>query len=340
MTKRAARTKRRRKSFGEMDMGRMGLLGLVTTVAVLALALNIGKLLEVVGNATYTADFAEAGGLRGGDDVRVAGLQVGKVNHVELVGSRVKVTFGLTGARVGDQTRAVIKSDNALGSKFLAIEPLGAGTSRHIPISRTDAGFAINEELGKLTASTAEIDAKKLARSFDSITSVLNETPTEFRSALQGVGALSRTLSTRDAELRTLLQKASSVSSVLASRNREVTSILGDGSQLFAELTARREVLQQLLRNVEQATKQLTGLARDNKISLRPALKELRASAKLFTDYRGTLDFALEHLAIYVRSLGEAVASGPFFQVYISNITSPEDLALGGLTGILEQTGQ
>lgn len=327
--------RRRRKAFCEMDLGKIGLVGLVLTLVLLALALNIGKVLAVVGSQTNTADLAETGGLRAGDDVRVAGLKVGKVDDVELSGDHVKVTFGLSDVDMGEQTRAIVKSDNALGSKFLAIEPAGSGEITHIPIEQTDAGFAVNEELGRLTTSTAQIDTASLARSFDSVSAVLRETPTEFRSALKGVSALSRTLSSRDTELQTLLSKASSVSRVLADRNRQITSILGDGSQLFAELEMRREVLGQLLRNVQKATTQLTGLARDNKQSLKPALTELRTTAKLLTEYRGTLDFAIKNSGAYVRSLGESVAGGPFFQAYLANLTAPENLGTGGLAGIL-----
>lgn len=328
--------RKRRKAFSEMDLGKIGLVGLVLTLVLLALALNIGKVLALVGNSTNTADLAEAGGLRAGDDVRIAGLKVGKVNDVEIEGDHVKVTFGLSEVDMGDRTRAIVKSDNALGSKFLAIELAGTGEIHHIPIARTDAGFAVNEELGKLTASTAEIDTVKLARSFDSVSAVLRETPTEFRSALKGVSALSRTLSSRDAELQTLLTKASSVSRVLSDRNQEITGILGDGSRLFDELAMRREVLGQLLRNVQKATAQLTGLARDNKASLKPALTELRKTARLLTEYRGTLDFAIKNTGAYVRSLGESVAGGPFFQAYLSNLTSPEDLGTGGIGGLLK----
>ncbi|WP_182379313.1 MCE family protein [Nocardioides sp. WS12] len=328
-----------RLAFSEMDLGKIGLVGLILTVAILAGALNIGKVLSLVGNATYTADMTEAGGLRSGDDVRVAGIKVGKVNGVELADDHVVVTFGIEDIDLGDKTRATVKSDNALGSKFLAVEPLGSGDIDHIAIERTDAGFAVNEELGKLTTATAEIDEDALAKSFESVSAVLNATPTEFRSALEGVSALSTTLSSRDSDLAALLDKASNVSSILAERNKDITSILGDGSLLFDELRQRREVLGNLLRNVQKATVQLNGLATDNKSSLKPALTELRQTATLLTEYRSTLKLALKATGGYIRSLGESVAGGPFFQAYVANIGSPEDLGTGGLAGLLEGQG-
>lgn len=334
-TKKPVRRKRRRKDFNEMDLGTIGLVGLVLTGLVLAGALNIGKVLELVSGTTYTADLAEAGGLRAGDDVRVAGIKVGKVKDVELKEDHVAVSFGLEDMELGDDTLAMVKSDNALGSKFLAIEPAGEGDEHHIPQERTDAGFAVNEELGELTTSTAEIDEDRLAESFASVSAVLDQTPEEFRVALQGVGDLSNTLSSRDAELARLLRKASNVSEILADRNKDITQIMSDGSLLFDELTRRREILGDLLRNVQRATEQLVGLARDNKLSLGPALTELRRTAGLLGEYRETLALALETTGGYIRSLGESVASGPFFQAYLANIGSPEDLGTGGIAGLL-----
>jgi len=337
--RKSARMKRRRKDFNEMDLGSIGLVGLVLTGLLLAGALNIGKVLELVSSSTYTADLAEAGGLRSGDDVRVAGIKVGKVNDVELKDDHVEVSFGLEEVELGDETTATVKSDNALGSKFLSIEPAGEGDEHHIPREHTDAGFAVNEELGDLTTSTAEIDEDRLAESFASVSAVLEQTPEEFRAALAGVGDLSNTLSSRDAELARLLRKASNVSSILADRNKDITQIMSDGSLLFDELTQRREILGHLLRNVQRATDQLTGLARDNKLSLKPALTELQQSAELLSDYRDTLALALKTTGGYIRSLGESVASGPFFQAYLANLGSPEDLGTGGIAGLLAGEG-
>lgn len=331
--------KSRRKDFREMSQAKIGLVGLMLVAVVLATAFNVGKIRTAIFDSKYTADFSEAGGLRSGDDVRVAGLKVGEVTGIHLQGDHVQVSFSVSGVVLGTATRASVKSDNALGSKFLGLEPRGGGDLDNIPQAQTDPGFAVNEELGRLTSSVGEIDEAQLARSFDSVSAVLSQTPTEFRSALRGVSALSATVTKRDAELKSLLNRASNISEVLASRNEDITSILHSGSLLFAEFEARRQVLSRLLSNVRKATAQLNGLTKDNRKSLRPALVELKHTAELLTEYRGTLDYAVKNFGVYVRALGETVGSGPFFQAYVSNLTSPEELIVGGVPGIIKQVG-
>ncbi|NED01552.1 MCE family protein, partial [Streptomyces sp. SID6648] len=76
---------------------------------------------------TYSADFSEAAGLDTGDEVRIAGVKVGRVTGVALDGAKVKVTFEVEDAWVGDRTTAAIAIKTVLGDKYLALDPLGAG---------------------------------------------------------------------------------------------------------------------------------------------------------------------------------------------------------------------
>lgn len=330
---------RSRRAFSEMDQGLIGLVGLVLTALLLAGALNIGKVLSMVGESARTAEFSDSGGLRSGDDVRIAGIKVGTVTAVDLADEDVIVTFRVGNVDLGERSRALVKSNNALGSKFLAIEPAGSGDTTNIPRSRTDSGYSANAELGNLTHATGQIDARQLARSMESLSEVMAETPQEFRKALAGVSALSTTISSRDQDLAALLSKASRVSRVLARRSGDITAIVAEGSRLFQELAVRRQILRKLLHDVTEATDQLHGLVADNKNTLQPSLTQLDEAARLLKRYEGTLDFALKNLAPYVRSLGESVASGPFFNAYIANLTSPEDLITGGISGMIKQQG-
>jgi phospholipid/cholesterol/gamma-HCH transport system substrate-binding protein len=331
-------TKTFKKTFRERNQSRVGVFGMLAVALVLALSLSVGTLRSILSGTEYTALLVDTGGLRSGDAVRVAGLQVGRVTSIELEGSTVTVRFVAGGVELGADTSAVVTSEDALGKKALDLTPKGGGRLSTIPLARTDAGIAVTESLGRLATTTGRINGDKLARSFDSLSTVLNQTPKEFRQALTGVSALSRSISRRDAALGDLLQRSSSLSSVLAERSAEITSLMSDGSAFFDELIQRRDLIRALLRNVVVTTAQLQGLVNDHRNSLRPALTELRQVAKLLTRYRGTLNFALKKLGSFTRALGESVSSGPFFQAYVSNLTEPQNLA-PALDGILPGLG-
>lgn len=81
------------RSFEDRNPLVIGAIGLLATATVAAAALNYDRLPFLTAPQTYSAYFAEAGGLIEGSDVQVSGLEVGTVTGVVLDGSRVLVTF-------------------------------------------------------------------------------------------------------------------------------------------------------------------------------------------------------------------------------------------------------
>ena len=111
----------------------------LAVIAVLILAAFRAQDLPLIGGGdTYYAAFSEAGGLKANDEVRIAGVRVGKVEKVELDGDHVKVTFRVdTSAEFGKETGAAIKVKTLLGAMYLALEPAGSGQlrrGREIPV--------------------------------------------------------------------------------------------------------------------------------------------------------------------------------------------------------------
>ena len=314
------------KRFSERNPFQMGLVGLTMVGLVVALSVNVGTIRSSLLGTEYSAAFAESGGLRAGDDVRVAGLTVGRVEDVRIEDTHVAVTFDIEGLDLGDRTSAAIKSDNALGRKFVQLEPAGTGVSANIPIERTVAPYGVTQALSDLTATTGELDVDQLAASFDSVADMFTDTPPELREALRGVGRLSQTISSRDAELAQLFDKARGVTGVLADRNQEITQLMTDGSAFFSEIQARRLVIHQLLVNTRLVTRELIGLVDDNRAQLRPALTELQGVIEILDRNSDNLEYAIKNLGGFIRALGEAVGGGPFFYAYLQNLV-PADMA-------------
>src|SRR6188508_1424121 len=87
----------------------IGAISLAVVAGLILAAFNAQDLPVIGGGDTYTAAFAEAGGLKANDEVRVAGVRVGKVEKVALDGDHVRVTFRIeSGSGFGEDTRAEI----------------------------------------------------------------------------------------------------------------------------------------------------------------------------------------------------------------------------------------
>lgn len=329
-----------RRRFEEMNLLRVGAVALVIAVVATAIALNSGYLYRQLTSGTYSALFSEAAGLKTGDEVRLAGVVVGKVDSVELAGTAVDVGFTVfDGSTLGESTGASIKTATVLGAKFLEVRPSGPGRlddGAQIPLDRTSAPYDVQELLDTLTRKTEDLDVPRVAESLNTVADTFADTPPELRSALEGLGRLSQTISSRDAELRELLSHTASVSGILAERSSSVTTLVSDGNLLLEELRARREVIRSLLLNVTGAVQEVEGLARDNQQQLRPMLDELEKTLDLLRANDRNLAAAITGLDTYAGSLGEAISSGPWFFALVPNLV-PTNLAQQNLPSVLDQ---
>lgn len=315
------------KHFAERNTRTIGLIGIGVIVAVLVAAVNIGPILGLLGGSTYTAAFTDAAGLTAGSQVRVSGLKVGNVQSVEIDGAQVVVEFTAQDVRLGEQTRAAIKAESALAGKVLALTPRGDGElSETIPVQRTDTPYSLTDAVQDTSATAGQIDTRRLAEAFDTLSETFADTPSELRGALRGVRRLSETIASRDEALGDLLSSANGVSGLLAERSKQITTIMADGNKLLAELEARRDVIDALLVNLTELSEQISGLVKDNRSTLRPALRELRATLKVLNKNKGNLEKVIAGIAAYAKSLGETVGGGPFFYALVQNL-APTNLA-------------
>ena len=81
----------------------------------------------------YLADFNQAVGLKVGDPVRIAGVEVGKVTDIGIEGNQVRVNFYVNRANsIREDTVARIRQTNMLGGVFLGLD-FGSSQSNVLP---------------------------------------------------------------------------------------------------------------------------------------------------------------------------------------------------------------
>lgn len=305
------------RSFAERDRVVIAVVGIVVLTVVAVLTFNAAALPVVGGGERHTVELREAGGLRPGNEVRVAGVKVGEVTDVSLDGAVVEVDFRVAGVRLGDRTRAAVKVKTLLGQKFLAIEPAGRGALRGaIPASRTTVPYDVTQAFSDLSDNVGAIDTEQLEASFEALTTAFEDTPESVREMVDGLTSLSLTVSTRDEELAGLLEASSDVTATVADRSAEVEGIVTAGSALLDELERRRETVGAMLSGTARLGTQLRGLVADNEATLRPALARLDEVSEVLRRNQDHLDRALALLGPYYRTVTSALGNGRWIDVY------------------------
>src|SRR5690606_23947302 len=316
------------KSFQKRNPLAIAAVGITVILLGLLAAANADELPLIGAGTTYSAQFEEAAGLKPGNEVRIAGIKVGKVADVELdEDNLVRVTFYVKDAWMGDQTRADIKLKSLLGQKFLSVDPAGSkpmDPDEVIPVERTTSPYDVLEAFRDLSKTVDEIDTDQLAQSFDVLSETFKDTPEELRGALTGLSRLSDTIAKRDQQLAKLLANTREVSETLADRDEQLVKLMKDGNVLLAELNRRKAAISSLLEGSQKLAEQLNGLVDDNAKQLGPVLKDLDKLTNLLHRNRKALGEGIEAFAPFVRQFNNVLGNGRWFDNYLCGFLLPQ----------------
>ncbi|WP_426568240.1 MCE family protein [Streptomyces canus] len=316
----------RLKPFRDRNPVVVGAAGLTTLALLTVVAFNADSLPVIGAGDTYSAAFTEAGGLKRGDEVRIAGVKVGRVEEVDLDGDHVKVTFKVKGdPEFGTTTGASIRVKTILGAKYLALHPEGPGRlapGSEIPLKRTVPAYDVVQAFSDLTTTTEEVDTQRLADALDTLSTTFEDSPEEVRASVKGLSKISRTVAERDKELRGLLDHANGVTGVLAERSKDFTALVKDGDELFREISKRRKAIHKLLTTSAALGIHLSGLVKDNDKEIGPALSGLNRVVEMLERNQSSLDRSVKLLAPYVRVFTNTLGNGRWFDSYVQNLVA------------------
>ncbi len=309
--------------FRERNPVIIGAVSLVVIAGLLMAAFRAQDLPLIGGGDTYYAAFSEAGGLKANDEVRIAGVRVGKVETVELDGDHVKVTFRVdSGAEFGTDTAAAIKVKTLLGAMYISLEPAGSGQleeESEIPVERTSSPYDVVEAFSGLAETSEEIDTDQLAKSLTTLADLTRNTPDEFREALDGVSRLSSNVAEKDEQINELLGNLERVSTVLDERDGDIIALMEDGDVLFRSLIQRRDAVHRLLVSTKVLSRELTALVKQSRDDLKPALTDLKSVLDVLNKNEDNLDNSLRLMAPFYRVFANTLGTGPWFDTYIQN---------------------
>ena len=130
----------------------VGLFALLGIIALAILSFKLGRI-SILPKPSYVlyANFDNIGGLKPGDEVDIAGVQVGKVLGATLVQNQAHVAMEINkGIEVDDEAIASIRSSGIIGGKYVSIQ---LGPSDKIlqdggRIMQTESAFSIETAIG------------------------------------------------------------------------------------------------------------------------------------------------------------------------------------------------
>ncbi|WP_461168259.1 MlaD family protein [Tsukamurella serpentis] len=218
-----------------------GVIGIVVTLAVLIASSVLA--IRPIGTTTISADFPEAGMVRSGDDVRVAGVSVGSVRSVGLDGDRVKVQLQVRrSVHIGDQSRVAVKMLTGVGGYFVDIdsigrEPLGA---KVIPPARVRLPYSLVQTFQQAEPKIRAIDPTPLRETLAQIQRSTGGRPGQMKRLLTTMSGVVQSLSRQKDQVGGFVQTLSEYSREVDRNGDALTAIMRDLNVYFS--TARLNV--------------------------------------------------------------------------------------------------
>ena len=306
-------------------------LAIFVVVAIVITISVVATLLDVKSGSGYHAIFTNATGLEAGDTVRIAGVEVGKINGVSLVGDEAKVDFSVAGSQhLSTTTTASIQFENLLGQRYLQIAagapggaPLRAGAT--IPTERTHPGLDLTTVFSGFQPLLAALDPNQVNQLTGSIIQILqgesgavgnlvNETAAltgnlasrqdVINKVLDNLTPLLTTVNAHDTQLSDLIKGLNSLVTGLANERGTVASAVTGASQLVTNTNS-------LLQNVQPTLDQdLSGL--------QGVTGELVANQGQILNQLGSV---VHDLPALLFTLNKVSSSGNYLAVYICDLT-------------------
>ena len=185
----------------------------------------------------YTDDAAS---IRVGDDVRMAGITVGRVMSLSLEPDQVRVTARIDNdAFVGEQSQIDVRMLTVVGGYYVNITsigdaPLGDGT---IPLARVTMPYSLVRTLTDSTKITEEVN-----------TASLNESLNQLQQGLTGanVEVVSTVIDAGNAIMTSVERQRGQVSNILSLSDEYIRS-LADYRDKFDQLVRKVSILTQTL---------------------------------------------------------------------------------------------
>lgn len=348
-----------------------------TVVVTLATALLV---LVIVNGRTgaktgYRAVFSDASGVTTNDNVKIAGVQVGKVTAVRVVDrGYAEVAFDVDDDVVVPASVTVqIKYENLIGDRFLELSRGGPAN----PVAERDSSGGSGSEAIAAPAAATTTDALAPGSSipvertrpalnltvlfggfrplFEALQpDEVNQFAEEVLQTLQGQGGTVETLLARTASLTTtiadrdrvigdLVTDLNDVLGTVVDRDQQLSDLVLQLQRFVSGLSADRDDIGDAVSALGDLTQSVTGLLEDARPPLRDDIAALGGLAGNLDRGKGDIDKELKELAPLLGRVNRTGSYGSWFQFFLCDLGGSFTTIGGqrsGITAFQNTTGR
>ena len=288
----------------------------ITAALTGALAQTLGSL--GFGGTSYRACFTDVTGVLPGDDVRIAGVKVGQVKRIRLVGTVAELEFTVDEAiPLPASTRAKIRYRNLVGQRYVALlEGPASGTLAKgglIPLAQTTPALDLTALFNGFRPLFTGLEADGVNRFAYEIIQVLQGERGTMADLLRRTASLTTTLADRDEAIGRVVSNLGAVLVTLGERDRELSQSIKALQQLVSGLAADRLAIGEALAGIGDLAAATSGLIADVRPSLAADIGLLNTLAGTLNRNADVIDGTLDRLPGRLDALTGVASTGSWF---------------------------
>ncbi|OBK17169.1 MCE family protein [Mycobacterium asiaticum] len=277
--------------------------------------------------APYTAIFTDVYGLREGDDVRVAGVRVGRVEKVELDGHLAKVSFVLQQEqRVFGNTVASVTYQNIVGQRYLGLSlgheggtaQLPAGST--IPLERTEPSFDVTALLNGYEPLFSLLNPRDADNLTKGVLESLQGDTSSLATLISQTSLLTETFAGRDQALGNVITNLNKVVVNLAAQNEDLDGVLTQTRDVVAVLNQRRPDLVSSVGTMSRMMTHLASAAHEDYPALREFIDRRPGVTRHLLDVEPQVAFFGDNVPLLLKGLVRVGNQGAYGNAYACDV--------------------
>ncbi|MEU9603471.1 MCE family protein [Streptomyces sp. NPDC048057] len=309
----------------------------VTALATAVLAVSIAG--PGVGDTTaYKARFTDATGLIAGDSVRIAGVEVGRVESVEVADRRLaEVSFTVQkGRALPASVTAAIKYRNMVGQRYVDLDQ-GAGrvggsfaAGATIPVERTSPALDLTQLFNGFQPLFEGLSPKEVNELAASVVKVLQDDGGTVDSLIRHVGSLTTTVAGKDRVIGEVIANLNTVLTTVNDREEGFDDLVDTLQQLVSGFAGDRKPLGDAVTALGDLTTVTAGLLKDGRAPLKEDIHQLGRLSHELDRGAPAIENFLKKTPEKMRTLTRTASYGSWFNLYLCEAK---------VTGVTTSTG-
>ncbi|MCA2207090.1 MCE family protein [Nocardia rosealba] len=295
--------------------------------------------------SSYSAVFTDVLGLRVGDDVRMAGVRVGRIDKIDFADNyTARVDFRIEERqRLTDTTKALVRYQNLIGQRYLALAPgTDGGTvvapGSEIPLERTEPSFDVSALLSGFEPLFSVLQPDQINSLSETLIQALQGNEVSLSALITQAAQLAATFGERDQILGDVLSNLSSVMAGLANRSGELETLITQTRSLMDGLYTEGESLKSSVERVAGATNSLVTIIEQVKPGVSDAQRNATTGVAMLLANGAALDRGAVQLPDFLNGVARFTQYGTYGNAYLCRL----DVSLWGVLlpeGLFSQVG-